>query len=790
MALITKSPKCTKSKKLTVRNKFFILLFVPLFLVTGVNFNLQAQQHRYLLHTDANISRLKEQIKNDPEVKKAWENQLKKAEEILTRERWGASDLQELGLAYRMTSDARFGEKIKKILIQVIAQETWEGEDLLKRTPPWRGGLGTAHTSFYVAIGYDCAWNYLTPIERKQIAAGIVKVGIKPAMEDWMTPETNLHTFDTMGHNWWSACVDMAGFAALAVKNEIPEAQKWAEEISQTSVEWFNFSGNVMDNKPVSFDFDGGFYESINYANFGFSQYLLFRLAFQNTLPEVKMPEIPVMEKMADFFIQTTYYSKNGPMSVNFGDSNIKRNGNACVVLLWNLGFHKDRYAWYLQKTLKGTDKEGIELDSPNGLILHPDLPKLLDLNLPGLPESKLFSDMGWAILRDSWSDDATMLGIKCGMTWNHSHADAGSYILYHQGRNLIIDSGNSWYGSPTYSQYFCQSEAHNVVLFNGKAQNRKDPYFGVKNEGHLYNLLDAGSLKYIYADATGPTSRWFTRNYRHFLWIGNVIFVIDDLESYEPGKFEWLLHFDGESKRHGLDLSIKDGDAEVLVRPLYPETFPDGGLPHDFPEKMRLEEKQGLKNHQPHVKLSYWSVSHFQDTDRTKFVTAIILNKNQFKSALPKIERFDGKDFLGVRITQNGQTSEIYLNLLADGRIKHRNSLNLMNGWNTDAYLTALTFPEGVDRTLPRNIKQLFIADGSFLRRDGKPVIHALSKFFTVVDYNGDNRIGQFHGQPIVKVLMSADHKPGSVILNGQKQRISYHTETKMIELNMNIHE
>ena len=769
--------------------KYFISIIVTLFLVTGVNFNLQAQKHRYLLHTDANISRLKEQIKNNPEVKQAWENQLNKAEEILKRERSGAPDLQELGLAYRMTGDTRFAVKIKKILFQVIAQQTWEGEDLLKRTPPWRGGLGTSHTSFVVAIGYDCIWNFLTPAERKQIAAGIVKVGIKPAMEDWMTPATNLHTFDTMGHNWWSACVDMAGFAALAVRDELPEAQKWAEEISKTSVEWFSFSGNVMDNKPVSFDRDGGFYESINYAGYGFSQYLLFRLAFQNVLPEVKLPGIPVMEKMADFFIQTTYYSKNGPMSVNFGDGNIKRNGNACVTLLWNLGFHKDRYAWYLDKTSQGTDKEGMELNSPNGLILHPDLPKPQDLKLPDLPDSKLFSDMGWATLRDSWSDDATMLGIKCGMTWNHSHADAGSYILFHKGKNLIIDSGNSSYVRPEYTQYYCQSEAHNVVLFNGKGQNRKDPYFGVKNEGHVYNLLDAGNLKYIFADATGPTSRWFTRNYRHFLWIGDVILVIDDLESYEPGKFEWLLHYDGESKRHGLDLSVKDGDAEVLVRPLFPETFPDGGLPHDFPEKMRLEEKQGLTDHEPDVKQSYWSVSHFQDTDRTKFVTAIILKNNQDKTALPKIERFDGKDFLGVRITQNGQSSEIYLNLQADGRIKHRNSLNLMNGWDTDAYLMALTFPEGVDCSQPKNIKQLFIADGSYLRRDGKPVIHALSKFFTVVDYDGDNRTVRFEGQPTVKLLMAADRKPASVILNGQKQKTSYNSESKMIDLNINTH-
>ena len=135
-----------------------------------------AQKHKYLLHTDANIQRLKDQIKSDPEVRLAWEHQLKKAEELLKKDHCVAPDLQELGLAYRMTGDVCFAELIKKILFEVTTRESWEGEDLLKRTPQWKGGLGTAHTSFYVAIGYDCAYNYLSPAERKLIAEGIVKL--------------------------------------------------------------------------------------------------------------------------------------------------------------------------------------------------------------------------------------------------------------------------------------------------------------------------------------------------------------------------------------------------------------------------------------------------------------------------------------------------------------------------------------------------------------------------------------------------------------------------------------
>lgn len=571
------------------------LLFLVLVSLTG--FFASAQKRSYLLYTDDNIARLKEQIQKNPDVKQGWDQLQKKVEGLMQKERNAVIDVQELGLVYRMTDDEKYAQRIKEILLREIQSETWEEAILLQRTPAWNAGLRTAHGTFNCSLGFDCIYDYLTSDERKKIAKGIVKLGIHPIMGDWLNPETRVHTLDTMGHNWWSACVDIAGFAAIAVRNEIPEAKQWIDAISEASVEWFNYSGSVLQNKIPTFDREGGFWESINYANFGFSQYLIFRLAHQNAFPKIKMPDIQQMELMADFFIHTTYFTNDGTLSVNFGDGNIHANGRACVLLLWNLGFQKARYAWFLNRTLHGDNKEWMTLESPMGLILNPELPETDDSKMPDLATSKLLPDMGWATVRNSWNDNATMLAVKSGLTWNHSHADAGSYILFHNGKNLIIDSGNSSYGNPLYTEYYCQSEAHNVVLWNGQGQNRKDPYFGSVNHGSIPNVIDAEGFNYILANATGPYSQILSRNYRSFLWVGDVILVIDDLLANEPGQFEWLLHYNGQSKRNGLDLSIKQDDAELIVRPLYPETFPDGGLPHDFPEKMRLEEQLGYED-------------------------------------------------------------------------------------------------------------------------------------------------------------------------------------------------
>lgn len=138
------------------------------------------------------------------------------------------------------------------------------------------------------------------------------------------------------------------------------------------------------------------------------------------------------------------------------------------------------------------------------------------------------------------------MLAVKSGFTWNHAHADAGSFILYHDGMPLLIDSGACSYGKPEYMRYYCQSQAHNVVLFNGMGQPSDDLYRGVQQPGSLHHLLTLGDWKYVYADATGPMSRHFARNYRHFLWLGPVILIYDDVRSHEAGTFQWLLHYGG----------------------------------------------------------------------------------------------------------------------------------------------------------------------------------------------------------------------------------------------------
>lgn len=236
--------------------------------------NVFAQKsHPYLFYTPQRVIRLKERIKTDTLLGNRWKALKQSCDEALNKPK--AGNIEELAFAYNVTGDNRYAEKAKSLLIDMVNKPSWGGMD--DRTPRWNADLNTGHADWTISVTFDAIYNSLSKEERKDIAGKIAKLGIEPSIADWVSKDKRIQSLNNMGHNWWSAIVFEAGIASLAVMNEIPQAKQWATDIMDDSKEWFAFSGSVLENKVCNFDPNGGFYESINYANFGVSEYLLFR---------------------------------------------------------------------------------------------------------------------------------------------------------------------------------------------------------------------------------------------------------------------------------------------------------------------------------------------------------------------------------------------------------------------------------------------------------------------------------------------------------------------------------
>lgn len=700
----------------------------------GAAWSMQKKLSRpMLLFTAEKLERLRKRIEEDKLFNEAWDKLIGRADRLLDAKlvskeyaeggagqhgNYGRPSSQitdmagTLGLAYQMTGEKRYAKKLRDALIHYGTLSRWAGD--AHRDPPWHSELNTARFCYGYAVGYDSIYNFLSEQERKIIAGSMVRLGIKPTLDDWILGEKRIHALDSMGHNWWSVCVSMAGLAALSLLDDVPEAADWVQDVSQAFPDFFNYQGNVLQNKTANFDEKGAFYESVSYADYALREYLLFRLAYTNVFGKSSAPDIPLLKKVGDFFIHTCYPASDDMMSVNFGDSSLHSTGARTIRMLLANGYDAPEYHWYLSRTDSG-------LSDPVGLIYYELNPREY---LPNdFTKSMLYQDIGWAILRSSWRDDSTMLAIKSGFAWNHAHPDAGSFILFHKGKPLIIDSGNCSYSRREYTSYYRQSKAHNVILIDGHGQNPEDCGNGDRGTvtpGRIHRLIDTAGLRYVFADATGPTSWKFSRNYRHFLWLGNAILIFDDVRTHGPGKFEWLLHYQEKAERQGGQIMLSNGDVRAVVLPL-------------FPEDISVTEKKGLKDHDPDTEVTYLALSPEEVGRENKFITAVLPLGSGDKEPQVQIERLKANDAIGVRLIEGEMVTDVYLNLRADGRKMHRNSCNIIDGWDTDAYMFAVTRPKGVDKNDPDSVERYFVACGSYLRRDGRVLLNSLSKVYTV---------------------------------------------------------
>ena len=192
------------------------------------------------------------------------------------------------------------------------------------------------------------------------------------------------------------------------------------------------------------------------------------------------------------------------------------------------------------------------------------------------------------------------------------------------------------------------------------------------------------------------------------------------------------------------------------------------------------------IEPHDPDVKQTYVAFAPPELARRMKFITAITLVTETNQKDLPQFERLSAKNMIGVRIRQGGATTDVLLNLLADGRIRHRNANNTLGGWETDAYLLAITHADGGDDSSANAASRIFIADGSYLRRDGKVILDSLSKVFLAVEKTGDALDVQLQGQPVINAAWRAPKKPAAVRLNGERVDAPYDAASESLTLSV----
>ncbi|MBQ7153163.1 MAG: heparinase II/III family protein, partial [Clostridia bacterium] len=539
-------------------------------------------KHPFLFYSAHDIDKYREKLKKDPQAKARYDSIVASADKCLKEPivSWkelngGISQhanfgmmsgqarkwLNTLGLKYLVERDEKCAEKLKGLLLKYISFERWFGIAYTKRTPvPWHSDLSSTATTLACGMIYDAIHDYLTEEERKQISEGLFEKGILSALGDWALPETRIHAIDSMGHNWWAVCIAESATALLALQDQLPQARvkEVFGYVNEALATYLSYKGNVLFNKFGNFDDQGMFYESVGYNNYGTGTLLRYLWCYERYFGrnDVIRKEIP--PRLCDGVMGFSYPvsredGKVDYLFLNYGDSSL----HTQIGLLGTYAYRNGLDTSALRACIKNY---GVDIwEEIGGLDLSH-----LEGSAESLEKTMIYSS-GYAVTRDSWKPDATLLSVKSGFCWNHSHNDSGSFVIFHKGKEFFNDDGScSYYGNvkDLYHNYYCQDHAHSVLKVGGKGRRDEELYRGTKFIGRIIDHYQNKDLLFLQTDCTGPMAHLVSRMYRNFVWIDSrILVIVDDVFAHAEDTVQFTLHYNGtyENKDDGVYFTYED---------------------------------------------------------------------------------------------------------------------------------------------------------------------------------------------------------------------------------------
>jgi len=583
-----------------------------------------------------------------------------------------------------LLGDDYYFDSVKELAIHYASFPSWAIQ--------WNSDLSTTMFLNSYAGYYDLVYDKLTPEERILIREAIMNKGIIPLLQDWVLPNTRIHALDSMGHNWWAVCIGSAVVGMCSVYDEYDDKVKEYLEMAMAALhEFCEYKGNPMLGKTATFD-DGMFYEGGVYFNYGIGE-LANSVYIFNKCFESDLGHFPILEKVADVFLSLAYprdtsssEDKTEYYFANFGDSYTALGVAPLVTSLIKMGYGGDNLKRYFARA-RNFELSVLDYAYPGYTFNDGKSPRLL--------KSFCSENGGICTIRTSDDNNANMLSVRCGYTWNHAHADAGSFVLFHGGDCVIGDSGTTAYGRKEYANYYCQSEAHNVVHVNNEERPGWNVSRGSRLPGKIRNFVEEGKLCYFVADATGPMSKQCFRGYRNFIRLDDGLYVIvDDVTAYDESSYNWLLHYNGKMSIDKNRITLEGEKTKTYI-----DSFIPGG--YSYEER----EREGRK---------YLSLN--QNLSRRVFNAFTVIS---FEDSVTTVTPIEANRQYGVEINQNGNNYKVYWNQEADSQRVHSNSINKLGDWVTDAYLLCDI----------NNGEKLIMSLGSFLRKDSKSYFESFTK-------------------------------------------------------------
>lgn len=523
--------------------------------------------HPRLILTDDRVAEIRKTARTDPLLQKCIEDVLRQADRFLkgpklkyTTRGPGKSRMLRvsreclkrvytMGLAWRLTGNDAYAEKVKDNLLTVAEFRDWDPDHF----------LDTAEMSHAVGIGYDWLYDVLDPEERRKIREGLIRNGMEPGIAAYRGARWG--GWSKGSYNWTLVCNGGLIVGCLAIAETDPQ---YAREILPAAV-------RSMPRALASYDPDGAWGEGPGYWGYA-TRYTVVALAALDTAlgEDFGLSDRKGLAEAGTFPIYTC-----GPtnMLFNYADAVEKPFLGRMPVLFWlSRRYKRPEYAAVEREILKRSRA------APEDVIWYQGESKS---KLPSRSLDKHFDGrVPVTTFRSAWDDEnALFVAAKAGYNLaGHAHLDLGSFVMEALGTRWALDLGRDDYALPGYfdmetrkgkrwTYYRLGSLPHNVPLIDNRNQ---DPMGTSKviafrsSPGEAFVIFD---LSLAYKDLDGSVRRGIA-----MIDDRRAVLVQDEFELAAPHEVAWGLTVDAEVTLDGRTAILHKEGKELRAEIVSPE--------------------------------------------------------------------------------------------------------------------------------------------------------------------------------------------------------------------------
>ena len=418
--------------------------------------------------------------------------------------------------------------------------------------------LRTAAVTRALATMRGCLADALDDDSRCRLNKLAVERCLRPALE---ALRTDKYWWSQCRHNWRSV---MAGSFALGAMAFADVFSDWRELVE------YGLEGVLVVLEEG--DRAGGWQEGPGYWEYGVGHCAEFATALKLfTRGEVDLFQHRYLKHTGEFRIAM---SPEPGRVWNWSDGGKKAGSSLTLcILAREYGNHA-----YQAAALEGgvaTIRHLFHLD--------PDLSKEAPSAETGFPLTKVFPDIGVAVMRTGFGRNDSFVGVKAGTMGpevNHEHADLGSVVIHAGGKELLAElerwpyaqatgkaGGFFDHGGKRWDYDGNALVGHNLVLLEGRY-----PPFAETAKARLSHVELDGAHDLVVVDATAMHQALARLVRRHVVFLRpDVVLLVDEIRAREPVRARCLFHYLDRAETRPDSFTITSGKAQLRGRSLHP---------------------------------------------------------------------------------------------------------------------------------------------------------------------------------------------------------------------------